>query len=106
MDILSHTHRWNQIGLLIHHTDPQLLRIARIVKTNLPTFEKNDPIIRLIDSTENLDQRGLISPVFPQKNVYFRLLYIEIHIYQRQDARKGFVYLLDFEQIRGHTTII
>ena len=70
-NVLGDSHIRNQDQLLVDDCDSVRLRILYTMNLNLLSFHVNLTGIRLVDSSENFDQRRFPSAIFPKQRVDF-----------------------------------
>ena len=98
-DILRHRHEWHQVELLMDHGDTILQRIERRFQADRQAFQMNLALIWNIYSSKDLHQRGFAGAVLAHQRMHSAALEPELHIVQRQNARKFLADVFDVQEI-------
>ena len=78
--------RLRQLDLLMHHADARAARLDRRLEAAALAVENDLACVRLVDTGEHLDERGLARAVFTHKAVDRAALDVDGDVIQRLDA--------------------
>ena len=103
-NILRHAGCIEYSQLLMHNADAGLFRGNGIGKVHALPVQKDLALVRLIDTGQDLHQRGFSCAVFTQKRVDLTAFELEIHPVQRLDARELFCNVLQLQYVFAQST--
>jgi hypothetical protein len=89
---------WGEGELLVHHRDPEPLRMSRIAKPHRLPLDVDRAVARTLELREQLHQRRLSGAVLSGHRVDFAGANVEAHGLERLHTRKPFADVADLDQ--------
>ena len=89
--VFAHGEARNEIALLMDNADAGGDRITRALEADRRAVEAQLALVRMIDASDNLDQRRFAGAVFAEQRVDRAAAHRQRYILQRQHAGEGFL---------------
>ena len=96
-NIFTHSHRIDQIELLVNDAQAPAQRLNRCGMLNDLPIKLNRTLILFIDAGQNLHQCRFSCSIFSNNSIYHALGDFQRYFIQRQNTRKSFRYAADLQ---------